>query len=267
MTTRRHWDVLLARNATTATPPLDLDSDGVLTLAPASDAAAGSMSAEHFGLLDGAEPGDVDAIAAAASKALILDGNADSSVRVVKASMRVEVGTTVDGKAILQIATPTAEGQIQVDPTTGRITLYVDGAAVDPVLRTEVPPIIWARHEADALGTDVIDEFTFFFGMPMDITITSIVLRPNAALVANDANYAGIGVSRRAASGGGSTLIASATTQITGGTGDWTAFEPVPLGLVASGALPAGHQLTLRTEKDGSKVLPAFAIAVFFTID
>jgi len=84
-----------------------------------------------------------------------------------------------------------------------------------------------------------------------------------AGLTAHDTNYATITVSRYTAAGGSKTTIASITTQITGGSGNWTAFVPVPLTLAADNAIPAGALITYEVAKAASGVaLPAGSLVL-----
>lgn len=89
---------------------------------------------------------------------------------------------------------------------------------------------------------------------------------PGAALTAHDANYATITVSRYTAAGGSKTTVATATTKITGGTGDWTAFVPVEIALSATPAnliLESGSILTYEVAKAASGVaIPAGKLVV-----
>lgn len=88
---------------------------------------------------------------------------------------------------------------------------------------------------------------------------------PAAGLTANDTNYATITISRYTAAGGSKTTVAQITTQTTGGggTGNWTAFVPVPITLSSNTSLEAGATLTYEVAKAASGVqLPAGSLVV-----
>lgn len=86
---------------------------------------------------------------------------------------------------------------------------------------------------------------------------------PGAALTADDTDYATITVSRYTAAGGSKTTIATVTTKITGGTGDWTAKVPVAITLSADNAVAAGALITYEVAKEGSGVaLPAGSLVL-----
>lgn len=82
-------------------------------------------------------------------------------------------------------------------------------------------------------------------------------------LTAHDTNYATITVSRYTAAGGSKTTIATVTTKITGGTGDWTACVPVPITIQADNAIPAGALITYEVAKAASGVaIPAGSLVL-----
>jgi hypothetical protein len=92
---------------------------------------------------------------------------------------------------------------------------------------------------------------------------------PAASLTAHDTNYATITVSKYTAAGGSKTTVASATTAITGGTGNWTAFVPMEITLSATAAnliLESGAILTYEVAKAASGVaIPAGKLVVVLT--
>jgi len=86
---------------------------------------------------------------------------------------------------------------------------------------------------------------------------------PAGAVTAHDSNYATITISRYTAAGGSKTTVASITTKITGGSGNWTAFVPVEITLAADTALEAGACLTYEIAKAASGVqLPAGSLVL-----
>lgn len=86
---------------------------------------------------------------------------------------------------------------------------------------------------------------------------------PAGAVTAHDTNYATITVSRYTAAGGSKTTVASITTKITGGSGNWTAFVPVEITLATDTALEAGACLTYEIAKAAAGVqLPAGSLVL-----
>lgn len=96
-------------------------------------------------------------------------------------------------------------------------------------------------------------------------TVTEVYYVPDAALTADNSNYATLTVGRRDA-GGARTTIASRTTQITG-SGDWTQYSPVALTISAASLTAAGTQaLTFEITKTGTGVaVPAGALVMNLT--
>jgi hypothetical protein len=89
---------------------------------------------------------------------------------------------------------------------------------------------------------------------------------PAASLTADNTNNATIIVSKRAAGGGSKTTVASATTAITG-TGNFTAWVPVPLTVVSADAtVTALSQLSFEITKGGTGVVvPIGKLVVYLT--
>lgn len=96
--------------------------------------------------------------------------------------------------------------------------------------------------------------------------VLKVLYLPGAALTADDTDYATITVSKYTAAGGSKTTVATATTAITGGTGNWTAFVPMEITLSATAAnliLQSGAMLTYEVAKAGSGVaIPAGKLVV-----
>ena len=76
----------------------------------------------------------------------------------------------------------------------------------------------------------------------------------DAALTANDANYATITVQKRPVAAPGTPTSVVAADTDTAGTGDWAAWTPVPLGALANASFVAGDVFTVTVAKEGSGV-------------
>lgn len=97
------------------------------------------------------------------------------------------------------------------------------------------------------------------------LTITNVTIIPFAALTAHDTNYKTVAVKRRVAAGA-ATTVASVTTKITGGTGDWVALTPITLTLSSTAAdlvLPTLGDLTFALTHAASGVaVPVCSVTV-----
>lgn len=96
--------------------------------------------------------------------------------------------------------------------------------------------------------------------------VTTVYAVPDGALTADDTDYVVITVGKRT-SGGARTKVAESTTQTSGsgGTGDWTAFDPVPIE-IDSAEVSEGDALTLEVTKAGAGVsVPELALTVEYT--
>jgi hypothetical protein len=97
------------------------------------------------------------------------------------------------------------------------------------------------------------------------LTITAVKLTPFAALTAHDTDYKTVALNRRVAAGA-ATVIASVTTKITGGTGNWVALTPFSLTLSSTAAdlvVPTLGDLSLHLVHSGSGVaVPVCAVTI-----
>ncbi len=97
------------------------------------------------------------------------------------------------------------------------------------------------------------------------LVITNVTIIPFAALTANDTNYKTVALNRRVAAGT-ATVVASVTTKITGGTGDWVALTPITLTLSTTAAdlvLPTLGDLSLSLVHTASGVaVPVLCVTI-----
>lgn len=119
----------------------------------------------------------------------------------------------------------------------------------------------------DAAAATTTAETTFGVAR-LGTRLLSAYYQPAAALTADNTNYATITVSKRTSAGGTKTTIASVATTIAGGTGNWTAWAPVPITLSATTAdltIAAGSSITYEIAKAGTGVqLPAGTVVLIF---
>lgn len=88
---------------------------------------------------------------------------------------------------------------------------------------------------ADASANATYEWPMFHNSWTSTLTVTNVTVIPFAALTAHDTNYKTVALKRRVAAGT-ATTIASVTTKITGGTGDWVALTPITLTLSSTAA-------------------------------
>lgn len=101
--------------------------------------------------------------------------------------------------------------------------------------------------------------------MPFAGVVSSVHYCPDAALVADNANYATLIVWKRNAAGGAQVKVAEVTTQIAGGSGNWVQFAPVNVPIVA-GAVVADDGILFQITKTGTGVVvPAGTLAIRYS--
>jgi len=118
--------------------------------------------------------------------------------------------------------------------------------------------------QADATGSAATSETTIDRVLDT-IAIDAVFIEPDGTLTADDTHYATITVYKRASDGSGTaTAIASQTTKVTGGSGNWTAFAKVAVPLVGTPTVNAGDLLTFAITKSDATgvVVPRCKIAV-----
>lgn len=118
-------------------------------------------------------------------------------------------------------------------------------------------PSSYRKDAADALAADLTAERCIGLRATTSQVVNKAYWCPDAALTADNTNYATIKLWKRDANGATQVLVASGTTQITG-MNSFTAFKPVALTLSAvSGAttLAAGSTLTFEVTKTGTGVV------------
>lgn len=119
------------------------------------------------------------------------------------------------------------------------------------------------RFAADAAASTATAE-TVIAEFKAATTLSKVYLAPDAALTADNTNYATITIKVRDGAGGAASTVVALTTEITG-SGDWTAFTKVDLGTLANAVIPAGAVLTKTVAKAASGVqLPSHALVLEF---
>lgn len=130
--------------------------------------------------------------------------------------------------------------------------------------------IEWDKAAADgAAGTATAEHVVYRATGP--VIVKSVEYVPDAALTANDTNFATITLSRRNADGTNSVTVASVSTKTTGGggSGNWSQWVSVALALTAANvAMVAGQILTIAITKPGAGVVvPAGQLLVDYALN
>lgn len=119
------------------------------------------------------------------------------------------------------------------------------------------------KDTADAMASTASTLGVMYFDVAANVIDVRFV--PDAALTANDTNYATLTAQKRDGAGGAGSTIGSQTTKITGGSGNWTAHVPVALTPSAPVAMAAGNVLTLDIAKTAAGVVvPAGYVEVIY---
>lgn len=117
-----------------------------------------------------------------------------------------------------------------------------------------------------AAGTTTAGAGTLCLPMSKPGRVIGAKFIPDAALTANDTNYATLQLEKRDGLGGAAVVVASRTTQITGGGGNMAQLVNYPLVIsttVATTQFAAGAILTVSITKQGTGVaVPAGSWAV-----
>ena len=113
---------------------------------------------------------------------------------------------------------------------------------------------VWTFHKpaADTAGTD----YTYWsMKVPFDVEIVEVTICPHGTLTAHDDNYATITLEKADGAAGSATAVATQTTKITGGSGDWAAdtFEDVPVD-ASEKTVDDGQMLLVEAVKTGTGV-------------
>lgn len=183
----------------------------------------------------------------------------------------------MSGQKITNVGTPTAAGDVATKGYVDGGGAYTAGVSADwpegvptefdlaldaLAARTDFDTYIY-QHAGDGAAGDTIAERAFDATIKRNGTILSVEFMPSGTLTANDTNYATLSVAWRDGAGGGAQAVASQTTKITGGSGDWAAFVAEDLGTITNATVAPGAVLTFAQAKASSGVaVPAGALIV-----
>lgn len=214
--------------------------------------SGGFMPCEHTA---GAADGDVPAVLEARPNLILqsategdsfVDGDAPA---LAYAASNREIGKLGTNRSVGGLF-------LGLDEDTGMAILWpgrIAHAIALGLAMAKAPGCLWQKAAADAAaGTATAESLIPRLGRQE--RIVGIEFVPAAALTANDTDYATITVRKRDGAGGAAVVVATLTTKITGGSGNWTAFVPVSLGTITAPDLLSGDLLTIEITKAGSGV-------------
>ena len=138
--------------------------------------------------------------------------------------------------------------------TAARVTAgYIDGAFAFEHLKTA----------ADGSASTATSEVPLGMARRASKVIAAYFI-PASTLTADDTNYATLTISKRAAGGGSKTSVSTTTT----GSGNFVAWVPVPLTVVAADAsVTALSQLSFEISKPGTGVVVPIGKLVVYLSD
>lgn len=141
--------------------------------------------------------------------------------------------------------------------TAARVTAgYIDGAFAFEHIKTA----------ADGSASTATSEVPLGMARRASKVVAAYYI-PASTLTADDTNYATLTISKRAAGGGSKTTVASVSTTTTG-SGDFVAWVPVPLTVVAADAsVTALSQLSFEISKPGTGVVVPIGKLVVYLSD
>lgn len=196
--------------------------------------------------------GDVDNVSEMADQLPLRGPEGEAAFGRVEAATRVEVGTTADGKVRLKATTPTALGDLQVDPATGRQRVYVGGAARLVALEYELPPLIGRMSaESSALAET---RAVLVDAMPFNIEVYGVRYRPHEAVDTTTApNLGTLNFQAVDASGAtvGAQLSRNTIQDDPDGLGQIDALEAIDLSM-STMPVDAGQAFVVYTGKEGT---------------
>ncbi len=114
---------------------------------------------------------------------------------------------------------------------------------------------VWNVQKVAADGAAGTDYTYALMKVPFDVEIVEVTICPDGTLTANDTNYATISLNKSDGAAGSATAVASQTTKITGGSGNWAArtFVDVPV-TAANKNVDDGQMLEIESVKAASGV-------------
>ncbi len=125
--------------------------------------------------------------------------------------------------------------------------------------------VVFCKQVADSLAADTSD--VGFLGVPASpavnqLKVVKCSLMPQASLTADDTDFVTLSVVYDDGAAGSESIVASVTTKITGGSGNWTGGQVVNVPISAQ-FVPAGKQLKFKVAKTGAgQAVPITTLSV-----
>ncbi|HEV8462068.1 MAG TPA: hypothetical protein VGQ38_15315 [Gaiellaceae bacterium] len=122
------------------------------------------------------------------------------------------------------------------------------------------------QHAGDAAASDTLAEHVFHNMTGKSVKITAAKIVADAAVTADNTNFATLTVKQGDGVGGARSTVATLITNVAGGS--WTAFSAKDMGAITNATVPAGGIATLTIAKAAAGVqLPKFRLSLYITTD
>lgn len=131
---------------------------------------------------------------------------------------------------------------------------------------TEIKSFGFAGGTAGA-ASDIAESVVGLIGATTGIALSKVTITPNSTLTASDTLFVTFTIAKRTAAGSPVT-VASMTTKTSGsgGSGNWAAWTPVSVPIVAGSTFAANDVITVTaTHASTGTAVPQFALELFMT--
>lgn len=147
----------------------------------------------------------------------------------------------------------------QIVEADGRVRFGSDPASVTAPAGPAGPAgeghATWRKPAVDGAANTTTAAQVIYTNLGEDtVQIGAVCYTPEDVLTADDTNYGTMTAELRGTDGGLVGTVASQTTKITGGSGDWTAHKQVDFDLGAELSVAPGQSVTMKIGKSGTGV-------------
>lgn len=173
----------------------------------------------------------------------------------VAAANRESVCYALDDQTVTMAANSQPAGLVYEVDSEG-VWVDINPTALETQLAglSNVTELMFDKQAADGAAANATAEHVIYVASGRE-QILNIKIMPDAALVADNANFATIVIKKRDGLGGAPVTVATIQTTIAAGTGNWSAFQAIDFGVLVGGQLAAGSLLTVTITKSGTGVV------------